>query len=64
MSKEKIRQLFKIDTRQSVKGTASESGTGLGLILCKELVEKNKGKLAVRSKVKEGSIFYVTLPRN
>jgi len=54
--------IFRIDKNTSTLGTDNESGTGLGLILCKEFVEKNAGELMVKSKSGEGSIFYFTLP--
>lgn len=54
--------LFRIDVSHSTRGTADEPGTGLGLILCKELVEKQGGKIWVESKKDEGSTFYFTLP--
>jgi len=56
-------KLFKIDEHVSTKGTNEEEGTGLGLILCKELVEKNGGKIKVESKPKEGTTFTFTLPK-
>ena len=62
MSKEDIQKLFRIDSNYSTKGTAKESGTGLGLILCKELVEKQGGKINVSSEKEVGSTFYFTLP--
>jgi len=55
-------KLFRIDVNHSTPGTANEPGTGLGLILCKELVEKQGGKIWVESKTNEGSIFHFTLP--
>lgn len=55
-------KLFRIDQNVSTKGTDSESGTGLGLILCKEFIEKNGGEIGVNSQVGEGSTFYFTLP--
>lgn len=57
------KKLFKIDIHHSTIGTNDEIGTGLGLILCKELVEKNGGKIWVESKMGQGSEFYFTLPK-
>ncbi len=59
---ENLSELFKVDKVQSTRGTAKETGTGLGLILCKELVEKQNGKIWVESKEDEGTTFYFTLP--
>jgi signal transduction histidine kinase len=47
----------------TTKGTASESGTGLGLMLCKEFLAKNGGHLHIESKLGEGSIFSFIMPR-
>ena len=55
--------IFDIDTDYSSLGTDSEKGKGLGLILCKELVEKNGGKIWVESDDGDGSAFYFTLKR-
>lgn len=56
-------KLFKIDKHHSTLGTNNEKGSGLGLILCKEMVEKNGGKIwAERNKDANGSTFYVLLP--
>ncbi len=57
-----LSQLFRIDTKYKRSGTAGEEGTGLGLILCKELVERNFGRIWVESKVGEGTTFRFTLP--
>jgi signal transduction histidine kinase len=59
---EKLSELFEVDKVQSTPGTAKEAGTGLGLILCKELVEKQNGKMWAESKENEGTTFYFTLP--
>lgn len=56
--------LFKIDKSFSKEGTSGESGTGLGLILCKEFVERNKGSLTFESKEDKGTVFWLTLPLN
>lgn len=58
-----LSKLFKIDEQITTPGTNDEKGSGLGLILCKELVEKNGGKIAVESTFGEGSRFYFTLPK-
>ncbi len=63
MSEEVMDKLFRIDKKHTTKGTANEKGTGLGLILCKEFVEKNGGTIAVESREGEGSIFSFTLPK-
>ena len=63
MTREDLRQLFRLDGSLSRPGTRGETGTGLGLIICKELVEKNRGKIWTESHVNKGSTFYFTLPR-
>lgn len=57
-----IPKLFAIDQEFKMPGTADEKGTGLGLILCKELVEKNKGTIHVESQQGKGSRFSFTIP--
>lgn len=57
-----INKLFRIDVHHSTQGTEDEQGTGLGLILCKEFVEKHKGKIWVTSKPNEGTDIMFTLP--
>jgi len=55
--------LFRIDAKGSRRGTADEEGTGLGLILCKELAEKNDGRIRVESEVGKGTTIRFTLPK-
>ncbi len=62
ISAENQKKLFRIDTNYTRMGTDEESGTGLGLILCKEFVDQNNGKIAVVSTVEKGSVFSVELP--
>lgn len=63
ISSEDITKLFKIDSNYTRPGTAKEKGTGLGLILCREFVEKNGGKIWVESQPGSGSTFRFTIPK-
>ena len=63
MDKKELENIFAIEEKNvPVPGTANESGTGLGLILSNELVEKNGGKITAKSALNQGSEFTVTLP--
>jgi signal transduction histidine kinase len=64
ISEENIAKIFRIDSKHKTSGTMGEKGTGLGLILCKEFVEKHGGKIEVKSEVGKGSEFSFTLPLN
>jgi signal transduction histidine kinase len=59
---DKLDRLFRIDKNISTKGTAGESGTGLGLILCRDLIYKNRGRIWAKSALGEGTRFYFTIP--
>lgn len=56
-----LKNLFVLDQRTTTKGTGNETGTGLGLILSKDFITKNGGKIWVESKPEEGSTFFFTL---
>lgn len=62
MDKNAKEKIFKTDIYYSTKGTKGEKGTGLGLMLSKEFVERNNGKICVESSPGSGSDFMITLP--
>jgi len=64
ISRENQTKLFQVDKNISTKGTNQESGTGLGLIICKEFIEKNKGSIRVESELNVGTSFIITLPNH
>lgn len=64
MSKETVKKLFKVYEKVGFAGTDNEPSTGLGLLLCKEFVNKNGGNIWVESEVNQGSVFHFTLPQS
>jgi len=64
MTKEDIGKIFKIGSSFSKRGTENEKGTGLGLMLCKEFVEKHGGKIWIESEVGKGSTFTFTIKQS
>ena len=63
ISKQNMDKLFRIEETYSAVGTQNERGTGLGLILCKEFVEKHNGKIWFESEPLKGSTFHFTIPK-
>lgn len=63
MSTSFIEKIFSMDENCSTLGTQNETGTGLGLVLCREFIEKHKGKIWIESMPGKGSVFYFTIPR-
>lgn len=64
IEEENIKKLFRIDKNYSTEGTQYEKGTGLGLTLCKEFIEKHGGEISVTSELGKGSVFSFTIPTN
>ncbi len=62
MSQSQVEKLFRIDSISTTRGTDGEHGTGLGLILCKDYIELNQGKITVDSRLNSGTTFTVYLP--
>ncbi|UMB54544.1 ATP-binding protein [Lutibacter sp. A64] len=62
MNDESRNRLFTLHTNDTTKGTANEKGSGLGLIICKEFIEKHGGKIWVTSELDKGTNFYFSLP--
>lgn len=62
ISKQNLSNIFSIDKNFSTLGTDNEKGTGLGLILCKEMIERQSGRIRVESELNKGSTFSFILP--
>ena len=63
ISEDNCKKIFRIDSKFHTEGTKQEHGTGLGLILCREFIEKNNGKIWINSKLGVGSSFMFSLPK-
>ncbi|MCP4406092.1 MAG: hybrid sensor histidine kinase/response regulator [bacterium] len=63
ISEDKLATLFQIDMKPHHSGISGENGAGLGLVLCKEFLEKHGGRIWVESDVSQGSIFHCSLPK-
>ncbi|MDD3125332.1 MAG: ATP-binding protein, partial [Candidatus Kapabacteria bacterium] len=63
MTPDVMEKIFKVGEAKSTNGTGGETGTGLGLILCKEFIEMHGGRLNVDSEVGKGTSFYFTIPK-
>jgi signal transduction histidine kinase len=63
IKEENIEKLFRPEIHFSSRGTCNEKGSGIGLTLCKEFVEKNGGEISVASKINKGSTFKFTVPK-
>ncbi|NLE33087.1 MAG: response regulator [Bacteroidales bacterium] len=62
ISPDNLKRLFKVNESVKTYGTNQESGTGLGLILCKEFIEKNGGTISITSEVGSGTTVTFTIP--
>jgi len=63
ISSTELQKLFNADIIHSTTGTASEQGNGLGLVICKEFVEKNQGTIKVESEINKETVFTFTIPK-
>ena len=64
ISEKDLRKLFRLDVNNIEIGLSKEKGTGLGLILCKEFIERHQGTIWVESELGQGSTFNFTLPKS
>ncbi|MGB0383553.1 MAG: ATP-binding protein [Ardenticatenaceae bacterium] len=62
ISQTDLKMLFKLDSHHTTPGTAEEQGTGLGLIICKEMVEKNGGQIWIESQLEQGTTVRFSVP--
>ncbi|MDC1106672.1 HAMP domain-containing sensor histidine kinase [Prolixibacteraceae bacterium] len=64
ISPRNLGKLFDVGEKHYSKGTENEKGTGLGLVLCKEFIDKNDGNIQIKSQVDKGTTIIITLPHN
>lgn len=64
IDEQSLNELFLLENVKSTKGTNNEKGTGLGLLLCKELIKKHHGRIGAQSKLGKGSEFWFEIPHN
>jgi PAS domain S-box-containing protein len=64
ISEKDLRKLFRLDVNNIEIGLSKEKGTGLGLILCKDFIERHQGTIWVESELGQGSTFNFTLPKS
>ena len=62
ISDDEVKNLFKFSTTTSTQGTSGEKGSGLGLLMCADFIEKHHGKLGVTSEEGKGSTFSFSIP--
>jgi two-component system sensor histidine kinase/response regulator len=62
MGEKTLKNLFSVSNKIAMPGTNNEKGTGLGLVLCKEFIEKHAGSIQAESVEKQGSKFTINLP--
>ncbi len=62
MTEQQVANLFSLDKVQSTPGTEKEKGTGLGIMICRDFINKMNGELSVESKLNEGTTFFVDVP--
>jgi signal transduction histidine kinase len=62
MSQADVARLFRLDTSHSTPGTEKEKGSGLGLMICREMVERNGGQIWIKSDAGQGTTVEFTVP--
>jgi len=62
ISPNELAKLFRLDIYHTTLGTAQEKGTGLGLVMCKEMIEQNLGQIWIESEINQGTVVKFTIP--